>query len=127
MARHSLGRPAMEIQPCPQSDPRPERIDAESPAGAGLSSKRLMGFEPTTFCMASRRSSQLSYSRAVRDFSRRALASGGAGGAGDELGLERDVDAAQGPRYRASLLGGVRVALELCLADVGHVALGGEL
>ena len=26
-------------------------------------SKRLMGFEPTTFCMASRRSSQLSYSR----------------------------------------------------------------
>jgi hypothetical protein len=25
--------------------------------------KRLMGFEPTTFCMASRRSSQLSYSR----------------------------------------------------------------
>src|SRR5215216_5502338 len=28
--------------------------------------KRLMGFEPTTFCMASRRSSQLSYSRANR-------------------------------------------------------------
>jgi hypothetical protein len=27
--------------------------------------KRLMGFEPTTFCMASRRSSQLSYSRAL--------------------------------------------------------------
>ena len=27
--------------------------------------KRLMGFEPTTFCMASRRSSQLSYSRRV--------------------------------------------------------------
>ena len=27
--------------------------------------KRLMGFEPTTFCMASRRSSQLSYSRTV--------------------------------------------------------------
>ena len=25
--------------------------------------KRLIGFEPTTFCMASRRSSQLSYSR----------------------------------------------------------------
>ncbi len=31
--------------------------------------KRLMGFEPTTFCMASRRSSQLSYSRAVADSS----------------------------------------------------------
>ena len=28
-----------------------------------------MGFEPTTFCMASRRSSQLSYSRAVADSS----------------------------------------------------------
>ena len=28
--------------------------------------KRLMGFEPTTFCMASRRSSQLSYSRTGR-------------------------------------------------------------
>ena len=29
----------------------------------GTRKKRLMGFEPTTFCMASRRSSQLSYSR----------------------------------------------------------------
>jgi hypothetical protein len=28
-----------------------------------------MGFEPTTFCMASRRSSQLSYSRARSDSS----------------------------------------------------------
>jgi hypothetical protein len=28
-------------------------------------SERMMGFEPTTFCMASRRSSQLSYIRAV--------------------------------------------------------------
>jgi hypothetical protein len=27
-----------------------------------------MGFEPTTFCMASRRSSQLSYSRAAAHF-----------------------------------------------------------
>ena len=35
-----------------------------SPAIAGdPPHKRLMGFEPTTFCMASRRSSQLSYSR----------------------------------------------------------------
>jgi hypothetical protein len=33
--------------------------------------KRLMGFEPTTFCMASRRSSQLSYSRKGPDDSRR--------------------------------------------------------
>ena len=28
-----------------------------------FSKKRLKGFEPSTFCMASRRSSQLSYSR----------------------------------------------------------------
>ena len=27
-----------------------------------------MGFEPTTFCMASRRSSQLSYSRKVAEY-----------------------------------------------------------
>jgi hypothetical protein len=32
--------------------------------------KRLMGFEPTTFCMASRRSSQLSYSRTRAQYSR---------------------------------------------------------
>ena len=31
--------------------------------------ERLMGFEPTTFCMASRRSSQLSYSRASGEYS----------------------------------------------------------
>jgi hypothetical protein len=32
---------------------------------AGASDKRLKGLEPSTFCMASRRSSQLSYSRAI--------------------------------------------------------------
>jgi hypothetical protein len=54
--------------------------------------KRLMGFEPTTFCMASRRSSQLSYSRTGADY-RRAGAAGPAGrvgvrgeSLGDELG-----------------------------------------
>ena len=31
--------------------------------------KRLKGFEPSTFCMASRRSSQLSYSRANGEYS----------------------------------------------------------
>jgi hypothetical protein len=36
----------------------------KSPAGAGLHEERMMGLEPTTFCMASRRSSQLSYIRA---------------------------------------------------------------
>jgi hypothetical protein len=39
---------------------------AETAWLAGTSRKRLMGLEPTTFCMASRRSSQLSYSRARR-------------------------------------------------------------
>src|SRR5680860_673487 len=33
-----------------------------------LRGKRLMGLEPTTFCMASRRSSQLSYSRAGAEY-----------------------------------------------------------
>jgi hypothetical protein len=33
------------------------------PTRRGFAKKRLKGFEPSTFCMASRRSSQLSYSR----------------------------------------------------------------
>jgi hypothetical protein len=32
----------------------------------GILGERMMGLEPTTFCMASRRSSQLSYIRAGR-------------------------------------------------------------
>jgi hypothetical protein len=32
----------------------------------GFYEERLKGLEPSTFCMASRRSSQLSYSRAER-------------------------------------------------------------
>ena len=36
----------------------------ERPAGQGKR-ERMMGFEPTTFCMASRCSSQLSYIRVV--------------------------------------------------------------
>ena len=44
----------------------------KNPAWAGLSEEeRMMGFEPTTFCMASRRSSQLSYIRAVAKYSPR--------------------------------------------------------
>jgi hypothetical protein len=47
------------------------RRDADAPADCGHEKdlqmqafwKRLKGFEPSTFCMASRRSSQLSYSR----------------------------------------------------------------
>ena len=38
----------------------------ERPAIAGLSEERMKGLEPSTFCMASRRSSQLSYIRARR-------------------------------------------------------------
>jgi hypothetical protein len=41
-----------------------KRGKLESSANPGGSAKRLKGFEPSTFCMASRRSSQLSYSRA---------------------------------------------------------------
>jgi hypothetical protein len=44
--------------PNPQND--------EIPLQSGISAKRLKGFEPSTFCMASRRSSQLSYSRVRR-------------------------------------------------------------
>jgi hypothetical protein len=42
------------------------RAETNLPTCRAFSKKRLMGFEPTTFCMASRRSSQLSYSRAER-------------------------------------------------------------
>jgi hypothetical protein len=37
---------------------------------SGFLAKRMMGFEPTTFCMASRRSSQLSYIREGEKYSR---------------------------------------------------------
>ena len=40
------------------------RPDTNKPRqGGAFDWKRLKGFEPSTFCMASRRSSQLSYSR----------------------------------------------------------------
>ncbi len=52
-------RPTAALPPRTQKTP-PER---------GFRVKRLMGFEPTTFCMASRRSSQLSYSRANGEYS----------------------------------------------------------
>ncbi len=41
----------------------------KAPPERGFLEERLMGFEPTTFCMASRRSSQLSYSRANGEYS----------------------------------------------------------
>ena len=39
--------------------------DYKKPRLSGVE-ERMMGLEPTTFCMASRRSSQLSYIRAPR-------------------------------------------------------------
>ena len=56
-------------QPAEKTPPSPRRgasWKARKPPLAGTSSKRLKGLEPSTFCMASRRSSQLSYSRARR-------------------------------------------------------------
>src|SRR5437763_3599310 len=41
----------------------------KTPAICGAFVKRLKGLEPSTFCMASRRSSQLSYSRETREYS----------------------------------------------------------
>ncbi len=57
--RRSAWRTPEELSFCRQS------IAAELAALQGLS-KRMMGLEPTTFCMASRRSSQLSYIRGAR-------------------------------------------------------------
>jgi hypothetical protein len=42
----------------------------KTPPKRGFPAKRLKGLEPSTFCMASRRSSQLSYSREVAEYIR---------------------------------------------------------
>ncbi len=55
------------------------RAETNPPTCRAFSKKRLKGFEPSTFCMASRRSSQLSYSRIGRD------SSCGGGGLGSAL------------------------------------------
>jgi hypothetical protein len=54
--------------------------------------KRMMGLEPTTFCMASRRSSQLSYIRVGRQYSR------GRGLPGTLSRLRRALRSRAGPR-----------------------------
>src|SRR5579862_3013454 len=46
-------------------------IVIKKPAVSSGFRERMMGLEPTTFCMASRRSSQLSYIRARRQYSPR--------------------------------------------------------
>jgi hypothetical protein len=40
-------------------------LGKQKPRLSGAFEERMMGLEPTTFCMASRRSSQLSYIRAT--------------------------------------------------------------
>ena len=47
-----------------KSPPPPAPAQRKGPRLRAFSIKRLKGLEPSTFCMASRRSSQLSYSRA---------------------------------------------------------------
>jgi hypothetical protein len=54
------GGSADRITTCPRRSGKEKAPDPQ-----GLSDKRLKGLEPSTFCMASRRSSQLSYSRAL--------------------------------------------------------------
>ena len=61
--RAPAGRPASSSR---DGTTQSDRMPTENPAGAGLSMERMMGLEPTTFCMASRRSSQLSYIRTRR-------------------------------------------------------------
>ena len=41
-----------------------------APKPSGIREERLKGLEPSTFCMASRRSSQLSYSRESAEYTR---------------------------------------------------------
>jgi hypothetical protein len=48
----------------------------KTPPERGFPDKRLKGLEPSTFCMASRRSSQLSYSREVAEYIRAGLGCG---------------------------------------------------
>ncbi len=50
-----------DLVPATRAEPNP-------PTCRAFPKKRLKGFEPSTFCMASRRSSQLSYSRIGRGF-----------------------------------------------------------
>jgi hypothetical protein len=60
--------------------------------------ERLKGFEPSTFCMASRRSSQLSYSRAGAEYSR------GWGALGAALDVVGGVELELEPREAAAAL-----------------------
>jgi hypothetical protein len=52
----------------PAAVPEGGRQNRKAPPERGLFFKRLKGLEPSTFCMASRRSSQLSYSRETSEY-----------------------------------------------------------
>ena len=60
----------------------PTSPTTKAPEYQGFRTKRLKGLEPSTFCMASRRSSQLSYSRTVKDHSFRRSGHDGPGDSG---------------------------------------------
>jgi hypothetical protein len=49
----------------------PQLEQQKTPLERGFLRERLKGLEPSTFCMASRRSSQLSYSREVAEYNPR--------------------------------------------------------
>ena len=57
------GGSAGQITTCPRRSIKEKALDYQ-----GFSNKRLKGLEPSTFCMASRRSSQLSYSRGAVEY-----------------------------------------------------------
>ncbi len=57
---------AGRITTCPRRSGKEKALDYQ-----GFLGKRLKGLEPSTFCMASRRSSQLSYSREAGEYTRR--------------------------------------------------------
>jgi len=63
-------------------------------------SKRLKGLEPSTFCMASRRSSQLSYSREVAEYIPVAAAGSGSGWGAVEIDV-RTPSSSRGSRSAA--------------------------
>ena len=76
------GRPSTRRSPVPGANPHrhrptPRRASSLSRSRFGWSGwtvKRMKGLEPSTFCMASRRSSQLSYIRANPEYSGRLTA-----------------------------------------------------
>ena len=78
-ARFTVVKPA-ERRPSAFSGSDHVVVRPKAPPERGFCEERLMGLEPTTFCMASRRSSQLSYSRTAAQYSLGVAGGRGAGG-----------------------------------------------